>query len=209
MCHSLPQTPSCSFQNSSICQCNSWLCHRSLQNCQLTVLHWCSCGSKQTTQIVSGLSVIVAHGNCASTDNIKSLESSWNYFIIGTDAPDVYAARWVLFCSPSICFLKAMVLHQETQAVCQNQLISSHWFAEHLKQCCTQNSKRLSQTLVDENDRLRKIASSEEGVCFGRQVRRGLGGAPFVVKPNLPVKRHGPDNEAWSLSFVCHTLQPL
>ena len=38
--------------------------------------------------------------------------------------------------SLNICFPKATVLLQETQAICENQLISSHWFAKHLKQCC-------------------------------------------------------------------------
>ena len=33
---------------------------------------------KQTIQIVLGLSVTAAHGNCASTYHIKSLELWWN-----------------------------------------------------------------------------------------------------------------------------------
>ena len=64
---------------------------------------------------------------------------------------------------PSICLPKATTLHQETRAVCGNQLISSRRCAEHLKQCCTQNSERLLRTPVDEEDGSRKIAGSREG----------------------------------------------
>ena len=37
--------------------------------------------------------------------------------------------------------------------MCENQPISSHQFAERLKQCCTHNSDRLLQMLVVEKDR--------------------------------------------------------
>ena len=47
-----------------------------------------------TTQIISDLSVILAHGNYARTDNIKSQESWRDYFTFGADAPDVYNMRW-------------------------------------------------------------------------------------------------------------------
>ena len=47
-----------------------------------------------TTQIISDLSLILAHGDCASTDNIKSLEWWRDYFTFGADAPDVYNMRW-------------------------------------------------------------------------------------------------------------------
>ena len=56
-----------------------------------------------------------------------------------------------------------MALLQETQAMCENQLISSHQFVEHLKQCCTQNSETLLPMLADEKGGLRKITSSREG----------------------------------------------
>ena len=35
--------------------------------------------------------------------------------------------------SPSICLLKATALGREIRAVCENQLISSHLFAEYSK----------------------------------------------------------------------------
>ena len=73
---------------------------------------------QQTNQIVSGLSVRVDHGNYASRDNIKLLESWWNHFIIGVDAPDVYCRRRALLDSLSSCLLTAIALHQETRAVC-------------------------------------------------------------------------------------------
>ena len=65
--------------------------------------------------------------------------------------------------SPTICLPKATALRQETRAVCENKLISSHRFAKHLKQCCTKNSERLLQTPVDDEDGLRTIVSSLEG----------------------------------------------
>ena len=77
--------------------------------------------------------------------------------------PNIDATRWVLLGSLNICLPKATVLHQQTQAVCENQPTESHWSAKHLKQCCTQNSERLLQMPVCEKDRLRKIASSSEG----------------------------------------------
>ena len=40
---------------------------------------------------------------------------------------DVYATQ---DCSPSICLPKATTLLQETGAMCENQLIPSHWFAK-------------------------------------------------------------------------------
>ena len=61
--------------------------------------------------------------------------------------------------SLSIFLPVATKLCQETQAMCENQLISSRWFPKHLKQHCTQNSERLLQMPVDEKDTLRKIAS--------------------------------------------------
>ena len=72
---------------------------------------------------------------------------------------DVYATQ---DCSPSICLPKATTLLQETGAMCENQLIPSHWFTEHLKQSCTWNSERLLLMPVDEKDKLRKTASSRE-----------------------------------------------
>ena len=45
---------------------------------------------------------------------------------------------------------KLKALRQETGDACENQLISSHYFADHLKQRCTQNSERLLRTPVDE-----------------------------------------------------------
>ena len=37
--------------------------------------------------------------------------------------------------SPNICLPKATAISQETQAMCDNQLITSYGFAKHLKQC--------------------------------------------------------------------------
>ena len=65
--------------------------------------------------------------------------------------------------SPSICLPKAKALRQETRALCENQLISSHRFAENSKRCCTQNSERLLRTQVDEKDGSRKFGSRREG----------------------------------------------
>ena len=50
----------------------------------------------QTTQIASGLSATLAHGNYANTDNIKLLELWLNNFIFKADVPGVYAMRWTL-----------------------------------------------------------------------------------------------------------------
>ena len=52
--------------------------------------------------------------------------------------------------SPSIYSPKATTLRQEIRAVCENQLISSRRFAEHLKQCYTESSERLLWTPADE-----------------------------------------------------------
>ena len=41
---------------------------------------------------------------------------------------NVYGTRWALFGSLNICLPKAMALRQETGAVCENLLISSHRF---------------------------------------------------------------------------------
>ena len=107
---------------------------------------------QQKTLIVSGISVVAAHGNCASTDEIKLLESWLNYFKFRADAPYVYATRWALPGSLSIYLPKATVLCQETRAVRENKLISSHWFTKHLKQCYTQKSGRLLWVPTDEKD---------------------------------------------------------
>ena len=106
---------------------------------------------------------MVAHGNYVSTDSTKTFVSWRNYFKLGAEAPDVYATRWSLLGSPSICLPKATAPHQKTRAVCENQLISSHRFAERMKQCRIQNSERLLRTPVDQKDGSRKIASSREG----------------------------------------------
>ena len=49
-----------------------------------------------------------------------------NYIIFGADAPDVYATRWF----SEHRFIEAIMLRQETRAMCENQLIStsSHRF---------------------------------------------------------------------------------
>ena len=60
----------------------------------LTVLRCAQVAVSPSLQIVSGLSVTVAHGNYASTDNIHSLQSCQNYFIFRADATDVDASRW-------------------------------------------------------------------------------------------------------------------
>ena len=44
-----------------------------------------------------------------------------------------------------------------------DQLIPTYWFAEHLKQHCTNNSKRLLWMPVDGKEGLREITSSREG----------------------------------------------
>ena len=62
--------------------------------------------------------------------------------------------------SRSTCLPKATALRQETRAVCDNQMISSHRFEEDLKQSCTQNSERLLRTPVAEKDGWKKMASS-------------------------------------------------
>ena len=64
--------------------------------------------------------------------------------------------------SASICIPKTTALCQETRALRENHLISSHRFAEHLKQCCTQNSEGPLRTPADEKDGSRKIANSRE-----------------------------------------------
>ena len=72
--------------------------------------------------------------------------------------------RWALLGSQSICLPKARALYRETQAVCENKLISSNQFMGHLKQClCTENSERLLRMLTDEKDGLGKSASTREG----------------------------------------------
>ena len=79
------------------------------------------------------------------------------------DASKFYATR--VYSEHQICLWKEMALRQESQAICENQLISSHRFAQYLKQCCTQNSERLLRTPVsldEKKDRLRKIAGSTE-----------------------------------------------
>ena len=93
-----------------------------------------------------------------------------------------------------------MVLHQEVQALCEKQLVSSHQFTEHLKQCCTQNSERLLQMPVDEKYGARKSAcSGESAVSLDKCVEdRGFHG----VTPSGRVRRKGPDNEAWNLGSV-------
>ena len=80
--------------------------------------------------------------------------------------------------SPSICLQKAMALRQETRAVRENQLISSHRFTKHLKQCCTQNSERLLEMLADEKDGLRKITSSRKSAVSADGSVGGLGRPP-------------------------------
>ena len=69
--------------------------------------------------------------------------------------------------SQNICLPKAVALCEESSAMCENLLIStffsSHWFVEHLKQCCTQYSESLLWTLVDEKEVSRKITSNREG----------------------------------------------
>ena len=61
-----------------------------------------------------------------------------------------------------ICSRKAAALRRETRAVCENHLISNHWFAEYVRQFCTQNSERLLQAPADEKDGSKKIASSRD-----------------------------------------------
>ena len=122
---------------------------------------------------------MLVHSNYSTTKNINPLISLQIYFIFRADVPDVYAARWVLIGSLSICTLKAMVFCQETQAMCENSLLSSHQFMEHLKQK-TQSSDRLVQMPTKEQDGLRNTASSKQGT-FGAQMYGGLGGAPFEV----------------------------
>ena len=89
------QIPSRDFRNSSFCHCHFWLRHRSLQNC-LADLRWSSGGGKLVADNSDciRLSVMAADGNYASTDNVQTQESWRNYFITGTDAPDVYASKW-------------------------------------------------------------------------------------------------------------------
>ena len=96
---------------------------------------------------------MVTYGNCASTDKIKSLKSWRNYFIIGANAPDVYAARW---------FSERLFTGSNGAASSRDssQQISSHWFAEKLKDCCSKNSERLLWMPADEKDGSRRSVST-------------------------------------------------
>ena len=47
--------------------------------------------------------------------------------------------------------------------VCLNELISSHWFVEHLKQNYIQNSEKLFRMPVDEKDGFKKMATRSRG----------------------------------------------
>ena len=123
------------FQNSSFYYCHFWLHGRSLQNCQFD--SW------------SGCKFVPHHSECVfllqllraiipAQINITLLESWWNCFLSGVDAPDVYARRGTLLGSlHCICLSKATALCRETRVMRENQLISSHRFAEHVKECIT------------------------------------------------------------------------
>lgn len=128
---------------------------------------------------------MVGHGNYASIDNIKSMESWWNYFIFRVETPNVYTTRWELLECPSICLPKAMALRQETRAVCENQLTFSHQFMGHLKRCYTQISDRPLLMPVDEKDTLRKIASSRKGAVLVNRCADDCADAPFMAELNL------------------------
>ena len=78
---------------------------------------------------------------------INLLESARNYFIFGADVPDVYATRWALLVSLNICLPKTTVLCQESQAICENQLSSSHRLTEHFQtMLCTEHRKTVTDT---------------------------------------------------------------
>ena len=73
----------------------------------------------------------------------------------GVNAPDMNTQRDG---SLSICVPKTAVLRRETRAVFENQLASSHRFAEYLKYCRVKSSERLLRTPVDEKtDESRKL----------------------------------------------------
>ena len=82
------------------------------------------------------------------------------------DAPDVYAVRSELRGSLRVFLPKATVIRQETRTMCEKQLISSHWFAEHLEQCCTQNSERLLRTPVYEKKTGRERSQALERAAY-------------------------------------------
>ena len=98
--------------------------------------------------------------------------------------PDVYATRW--FSEP--LFTESNdASSRDSSRVCESQLIFSHRLAEHLKQCCPQNSERRLRPPADEFffffflNGSRKIESSREGAVFSGQMRRGLGGSHVVA----------------------------
>ena len=101
---------------------------------------------------------------------------------------------------------KATMLCKETWAICENQMISSYLFAQHLKQCCTQNSERPLQMPTDEKDGSKKITSSRVGTVsewalfqWTDMVRTVLCTLRGLTKSGR-VRRQGPENEAWSLN---------
>ena len=80
----------------------------------------------------------------------------------------------------------------------ENQLISSHLFAEYLKQCCILNSERLLWTPADEKDGSREIANSRDGaVSMDRSAEDSMVAPLHGATESGGVRRKGPDNEAW------------
>ena len=81
-----------------------------------------------------------------------------------------------------ICLPKATALHQETPAVCENHLVSSHQFAEHLKRCCTQVRKTYEHRQMNKTgqERLQAVERALFQSISG-QMRGGVDGSPFVA----------------------------
>ena len=95
------------------------------------------------------------------------------------------------------CLPKAGALHQQTRAVSENQLISSHQFAEHLKQRCTQNSTVTATDASRWKRHIEKDCKQQRGYCLGG----GLGGSPFKAWPNLAEL----EGRGWIMRLgVCH-----
>ena len=104
--------------------------------------------------------------------------------------------------SPSICLPKATLLHQETRAVCENQLISCCQFVEHLKKCYAQNSEGLVRMPVCEKDGLKRL-QMEDRVLFQWTDAATTVWFPFRgFSKSVRIRRKGPDYKAWSLLCV-------
>ena len=91
---------------------------------------------------------------------------------------------------------------QESRAVFENQLISCHWFAQRVKQCCSQSSERLLRAPVDEKDGPRKIASIREGAVLVERCAADCVVPLSCRNQSGRFGRKGFDNKAWSLPLV-------